>query len=633
MPAAAFPPQELARLADLHDHGLLDGPRDPTLDGLAALAAESLRVPVAMLNLVDADRQWHHAACGFADREMPRSHSFCAHALLEPGPLLVEDAREDPRFADNPLVTREPRVRAYAGAPIHSEVGRQLGSFCVIGFEPRAWTPAEVRRLEAFAHQAAGVLALHRRLAEARRRAERDPATGLLHAEAFEEAVDRSLAGGSGAVVASLRLRGADAAAGEAGLEATLVREAAARLTAALEAGLAGVPGVPEGADRRLATLGGAAFGVLLGGVPDPAAAAAGLAAAVEAALRPGFESGGRRFRLDAATGTACAAPARRGAHADAAARGADLLARATLARREAERAGGCARVAAEAFSVPMLRRAREASEMEAALREAVAEGAVTPALQPVIDLQSSRLVGFEALARWVSPAGPVSPAVFVPLAERLGLADGLFGCVAGPALRFLQGLGSEGGAGGGGEPPFLSLNLSKLQLRDPGLVGRVDALVRGAGLTPGRVHLELTESDVAESASALATMHRLEEAGFELMLDDFGTGTSTLASLHAYPVSWLKIDRGFTAAAARGWRVAVVADAVAELARKLKLKTVAEGIETAEELPMFQAMGFDLGQGYHFARPMPPAAAAAWVRDELVGGRWAGSAERAKAA
>ena len=124
------------------------------------------------------------------------------------------------------------------------------------------------------------------------------------------------------------------------------------------------------------------------------------------------------------------------------------------------------------------------------------------------------------------------------------------------------------------------------------------------AGLAPHRVHLELTESDVADSSAALATMHRLDEAGFELMLDDFGTGTSTLASLHLYPVRWLKIDRGFSAAAARSWRVAAIANAVAELATKLRLRTVAEGIETPEELPMFQAMGFELGQGYLFRPP-----------------------------
>ena len=629
MPAAPLPTQEIARLADLHDHGLLDGPADPTLDGLVALAAGSLRVPVAMVNLVDADRQWHHAACGFGARELPRGHSFCAHGLLGGGPLLVPDAREDPRFADNPLVTGAPGIRSYAGVTLRSEAGHALGGFCVIGFEPRAWTPAEARLLGGFADQAAGRLALRRRLADADRRARLDPGTGLPHAEAFEEAVDRSLAGGAGVVVASLRVRGAEAAAGQAGLEEALLREAAARLDAALQGGVPGVPGVPGGAERVLARLGGAAFGVLLGGVPGPAAAAAGLVAAVGAALGPGFAAGGRRFRLDAVTGTASAAP-RRGRRAGGAARGAELLARATLARREAERETGHAPGAA--FSVPMLRRARAASELEGSLREAIAAGRVEPALQPVVDLGTSRLVGFEVLARWSPPTGAVPPVVFVPLAERLGLADGLFGCVAGPALRWLRALDTPG-APGGVRPPFLSLNLSKLQLRDPGLVGRVDALVRGAGLAPGRVHLELTESDVAESAAALRAMHGLDEAGYGLMLDDFGTGTSTLAALHAYPVKWLKIDRGFTSAAARERPVAVVADAVAGLARKLGLRTVAEGIETAEELPMFQAMGFDLGQGYHFARPMTPAAAAAWVRDELVDGRWAGAAFRAEAA
>ena len=151
----------------------------------------------------------------------------------------------------------------------------------------------------------------------------------------------------------------------------------------------------------------------------------------------------------------------------------------------------------------------------------------------------------------------------------------------------------------------------------------RILGHVRDAGLTPGSVHLELTESDVADCPEAIATMHRLRAAGFELMLDDFGTGTSTLSGLHSYPVQWLKIDRAFSAEAVKHRTVATVADAVADLARKLGMRTIAEGIERAEEAPMFQAMGFDAGQGWLFGKPMPADEVPGWLADGGSASAW----------
>lgn len=130
--------KELQRLAALHDSGLLDQPNDPFFDRITRLAANALGAEIALVSLVDADRQWFKSAHGLAVRETPRAHSFCAHAIEQEGIMVVPDARQDPRFMTNPLVTGEPEIAFYAGAPLVTSDGHALGTLCVIDRSPRA---------------------------------------------------------------------------------------------------------------------------------------------------------------------------------------------------------------------------------------------------------------------------------------------------------------------------------------------------------------------------------------------------------------------------------------------------------------------------------------------------------------
>ncbi|GAA0256781.1 GAF domain-containing sensor histidine kinase [Cryptosporangium japonicum] len=164
---------EEARLAVLRGHQILDTAAEPEFDDIAMLAAEICGTPVAMVSLVDSDRQWFKARVGVDAPETCRDAAFCAHALEQPDVLEVPDAAADPRFADNPLVVGEPFIRFYAGAPLRVENGVSLGTVCVIDHRPRSLTPPQRRALRALARHAAAEIELRsyaRRTADVTRR-------------------------------------------------------------------------------------------------------------------------------------------------------------------------------------------------------------------------------------------------------------------------------------------------------------------------------------------------------------------------------------------------------------------------------------------------------------------------------
>ena len=140
---APRPPNEDLRLSTLRALNVLDTPREERFDRLTRLTRRMFRVPIAAISLIDENRQWFKSCMGLAARETPRAYSFCAHAILQDEPLVVEDALEDERFSDNPLVTGEPRVRFYTGCPIKAGNGCRLGTLAIIDHDPRGLTDDE----------------------------------------------------------------------------------------------------------------------------------------------------------------------------------------------------------------------------------------------------------------------------------------------------------------------------------------------------------------------------------------------------------------------------------------------------------------------------------------------------------
>ncbi len=237
------------------------------------------------------------------------------------------------------------------------------------------------------------------------------------------------------------------------------------------------------------------------------------------------------------------------------------------------------------------------------AIHEALAHGEIVPWFQPQVELANGKPVAVEALARWVRADGRVvRPQNFIGLLEREGLADPLTDLILEQSCRWKRQWDQQG------VRLNLSVNVSPVTLADPTAADRYQRIVKEQGVDPSEVVLELTESSVmADAARALGVLARLRLKGFGLAIDDFGTGYSSLAQLSQIPFTELKIDQGFVAGAHNQPRKRAVVEASLDLARKLGLEVVAEGVATVEDWQMLAELGCGMAQGNLIAPPVPP--------------------------
>jgi len=289
------------------------------------------------------------------------------------------------------------------------------------------------------------------------------------------------------------------------------------------------------------------------------------------------------------------------------------LTTRASEALSTAKRSGrGTTRVHGGQYASP------------AAVGLAIANGEFTVVYQPIIDLDTMRVAGVEALLRWTHPTrGAISPEEFIPLCETSGAMPRLGDWVLDTAMRTAAGWTVQ--APPGHPAFFVSINASGIELGDPRYAARVLAIQSGSGLAAGALKIELTESDyAAESAAVNDNMAELQQAGVPIAIDDFGTGFSNLARLSEVRANVLKIDRRFISAIESPEADAPLVQSILGLARGLGSSVIAEGIETAVQAEWLRGHGCRYGQGFLFSRPVASADVAA-ACDRIAAGRLAG--------
>jgi diguanylate cyclase (GGDEF)-like protein len=602
-----IPFDEVERIAALHATQLLDTAPEEMFDRITRLAARVFRVPTALISLVDTERQWFKSRYGMEACHTSRSISFCGHALVSEVPLVVLDALADARFSDNPLVVQAPFIRFYAGCPIHSIERKKIGTLCVIDYEPRSFNADDVEALQdlacsveelihkrQLAMSASQLLALLREREEASalssaRRTElerllnRDVLTGLpdhaLFKARLSDATMRWCGKGQQGLVAYIDLdhfKNLNGALGHHLMDEVRIA-LAKRLTEQLQPRdvLA-----REGADQFL----------LMVDRPDQDQFH-GIIEMFSACIGQPLGVGEQEIALTSIIGYACYPQDGQDAGA--------LIHAAKAAMHQVKQAG---RATTARYSPKLSKDASQRATLESQLRRAVKQDELVLHYQPKVDLRTGRVTGVEALVRWQHPdMGMVPPAKFIPLAEETGLIAPLGEWVLHTACK----QGQEWKAGRLGIVP-IAVNLSSRQFLHNDIVSTVESAMRGGGLGPGELELELTESvSMGNPGKSSALMFRLKEMGISIAIDDFGTGYSSLSYLKRLPIDKIKIDRSFVIDMTENAEALAIVQAIIAMAHRLNLKVVAEGVETEKQLSFLTLNLCDEIQGYLFSRPL----------------------------
>jgi len=626
-----IPQREDQRLAAVHRYDVLDTPPDGAFDRITALAARLLRVPIAIVSIVDTNRIWFKSHHGLEVEEIDRVPGLCASAILQTTPWLIEDASTDPRSLANPLVAGSFGLRFYAGVPLSTNDGYNLGTLCVIDYEPRPISKEEVVTLQDLASivmdelelrvSARRTLALQHEVVEqmllARALSERDlghgdqppqllsdklddlsphdPVTGLAACQKLEQEITAALDGPARHdthvalfLVDLDRLRLINDQHGLAAGDHLLIA-AAARLRTAVREG------------EVLSRIGGDHFVVLcprLTAADDANAIATRLQA--EVARIPDLSG----VPINANIGVVLAD--RSGIHSTASTgrppAASEMVAAAAAAAGWA-RLEGASRV--RIYDQAVVVTGTERRERENQLRHALDAEELRIAYQPIVALGSGEVAGVEALIRWQHPTkGELLPGTFLPLAEETGLIVRLGAYVKSTAFRQVAEWNRDRLRDG--RPPLeLAVNCSGPELAAPAFVGTMRGLLSESGLVPAQLTIEITESSFINSELAVASgIEEIVNLGVHLAIDDFGAGYSSLSYLRRFTVSSVKVDRSFIRGIGKSTEDEAIVGAVVNLTHCLGATVVAEGVETPEQAEYLRRLGCDYGQGYYFGKP-----------------------------
>jgi diguanylate cyclase (GGDEF)-like protein len=584
-----------ATVSELGQRALSEVALTPLLNEAVSMVAQTLSIDlVTVLEL----RAEEHAMLMRAGAGWPPgvigSHmvpfneaSQAAMAIRSESPVVVDDYSTEIRFKGAEVLRNQGAVSGIT-VPIR---GRET-SFGVLAAHActvRGFSADDVNFLQAVANVLAAAIERRRSEAETRHQALHDPLTGLpnraLFRDRLQHALARSRRRDTTLAVLFLDVDNFkvvnDSLGHEAGDE--LLSALAPRLCEAVRSG------------DTVARFGGDEFVLLCEDVVDEQEALEIAERVKQCFCAPLPISGGERY-VTASIGVAMPSAAGDGPES--------LLRDADAAMYQAKERG---RARFEVFDADMRESALKRLQLEAELRHALDRDEMRLVYQPVIDVDTGRIAAVEALLRWHHPErGVVPPLEFIPVAEESGLIVQLGDWVLRQAMR--QAAHWRGMERPGEAPVVVSVNLSARQMAERDLVASVVRALRDTGVDARQIALEITETVLVEDTVAAAeTLYALQDIGVKLVLDDFGTGYSSLGYVKRFPLSFLKIDRSFVAELVHNGRDTAIVSAIAEMARALGARVVAEGVETEEQLSGVRKLGCELAQGYLFARPLPP--------------------------
>jgi diguanylate cyclase (GGDEF)-like protein len=561
-------------------------PFQSVLDAITGGAQELLGDDAAGLRLRDPDDAGMtilHASRGLPRdvasqmwRRSVEEAGATGHAMMRDDLVVMEEYPADPRAMPELAAGL---LRSAMAAPVHDN-GIVVGGLVVGSYRARGYSERDRETLRVFADHVSLAVTDHK-TREKVYAAHHDGLTGLASRALFLERLEHGLARTARGRVAVLfidldRFKTVNDSLGHAGGDALLIG-VANRLRSGLRPG------------DTAARFGGDEFAVALFDVDADEAAA--IAGQLLARLQDPFVVLGKEVFADASIGVSY----------DARGTGEDLIRAADLAMYHAKRNG---KGRFEMFVPAMQDQLERTLDLDADLRRAVERDEFVLHYQPILDLHDGRISAVEALVRWRNPdRGLVSPTHFVPLAEETGLIVPIGGWVLLAACRQT----AAWNAARPGQPPLtVSVNLSARQLQEPDLPAYVAQVLDDVGLDPQSLVLEITESLLLhDTDTMIARLRQLKRLGVRLALDDFGTGYSALAYLRRLPIDMIKIDKSFVAEITTSADASALARAIVHLGRTLRLVVVAEGIETPEQLAQLVEAGCQLGQGYHFAKPL----------------------------
>lgn len=597
-----IPVNEDLRIKELQSLDVLDSETESTFDSISDAAKTIAKADIALVSLVDSNRQWFKSCVGasLGQSETPRAVSFCGHAILTRNPLIIEDATQDERFSDNPLVTAPPNIRFYAGFPLILSSGYIIGTLCVICRRSHQLDLDQINALKKLAaivvsqleYRKAAILSASSEsfiVDRSPRTTETDRFRSVDSLISRDQLIDmlgllNNLEPFWPFSFLRCRLRDYDrinALLGGVFCD-SFIEEASRRLIAAL----------PKGCS--VARLSDSEFGIILPYLRNHDEILPVIKRLMAFVGQP-YRSNNHSLPVTISIGVVpCSSKLNSISN---------LFSDSIIAERAASRSSGNG---FKFIDIDTRSIALESYLLESELRQALANKAIDPFFQTIVALDNNSVIGFEALARWRHNDEWITPDRFLPLCAECGLTGELDLVIAEKVFAALPLIARSIPV----NEIVVSINISACLLEDADMRSRLLALIDAAYLPLNwKLQVELVEDAFRDESDEFDQfLAQLAQRNIYIAIDDFGAGYSSFARLASLPIQVVKIDKKFAGLlddSESGGTYGRVLATMLTLIKDLGMTAVAEGVETESQRAWLQARGVARGQGFLFAKPL----------------------------